>query len=240
MRQRLAAGDRKKSKRQSESQLQGDLKRRTQRPCCYDTQLCGNCSKALQKPLVCARCKTATYCSQDCQVTENGGAWQQRLSSNYSNAHTNTKGHMNCSAVRRWRAFAPPSGSPKRTVTRSVDTHKLAEKYVIVLMEPGDFDQDPTSSRAGLMTRLMPANSPITVRTWRSMPSTPADGTRAGPLASSERGAHDDRRLRHLRLGPRAGPSVTFDRSAHGGRRPRPLRMGPRAGPWAISVSSRG
>jgi hypothetical protein len=38
--------------------------------------LCGNCSKALQKPLVCARCKTATYCSKDCQVTENGGAWQ--------------------------------------------------------------------------------------------------------------------------------------------------------------------
>ena len=30
--------------------------------------LCGNCSKALQKPLVCARCKTATYCSKDCQV----------------------------------------------------------------------------------------------------------------------------------------------------------------------------
>ena len=41
--------------------------------------LCDNCSKALQKPLVCARCKTATYCSKDCQVTENG-----------SNAHTNT------------------------------------------------------------------------------------------------------------------------------------------------------
>ena len=36
----------------------------------------GNFSKALQKPLVCARCKTATYCSKDCQVTENGGAWQ--------------------------------------------------------------------------------------------------------------------------------------------------------------------
>ena len=30
--------------------------------------LCGNCSKALQKPLVCARCQTATYCSKDCQV----------------------------------------------------------------------------------------------------------------------------------------------------------------------------
>jgi hypothetical protein len=42
--------------------------------------LCGNCSKALQKPLVCARCKTATYCSKDCQVhtqrTENGAALQ--------------------------------------------------------------------------------------------------------------------------------------------------------------------
>ena len=35
--------------------------------------LCGNCSKALQKPLVCARCQTATYCSKNCQVTENGG-----------------------------------------------------------------------------------------------------------------------------------------------------------------------
>jgi hypothetical protein len=30
--------------------------------------LCDNCSKALQKPLLCARCKTATYCSKDCQV----------------------------------------------------------------------------------------------------------------------------------------------------------------------------
>jgi hypothetical protein len=30
--------------------------------------LCSNCSKALHKPLVCARCKTATYCSKDCQV----------------------------------------------------------------------------------------------------------------------------------------------------------------------------
>jgi hypothetical protein len=30
--------------------------------------LCGNCSKALQKQLVCARCRTATYCSKDCQV----------------------------------------------------------------------------------------------------------------------------------------------------------------------------
>jgi hypothetical protein len=38
--------------------------------------LCDNCSKALQKPLVCARCKTANYCSKDCQVTENGAALQ--------------------------------------------------------------------------------------------------------------------------------------------------------------------
>ena len=30
--------------------------------------LCGNCSKQLQKTLVYARCKTATYCSKDCQV----------------------------------------------------------------------------------------------------------------------------------------------------------------------------
>ena len=27
--------------------------------------LCENCSKALQKPLVCARCKTAAYCSKE-------------------------------------------------------------------------------------------------------------------------------------------------------------------------------
>jgi hypothetical protein len=29
---------------------------------------CDNCFTALQKPLVCARCKTATYCFKDCQV----------------------------------------------------------------------------------------------------------------------------------------------------------------------------
>jgi len=40
--------------------------------------LCNNCSRALPKPLVCARCKTAAYCSKDCQVID------------YSNAHTNT------------------------------------------------------------------------------------------------------------------------------------------------------
>jgi len=31
-------------------------------------ELCANCSKVLQKPLVCARCKAVTYCSKDCQV----------------------------------------------------------------------------------------------------------------------------------------------------------------------------
>jgi len=36
--------------------------------CVRSTTLCGNCCKALQKPFVCARCKTATYCSKDCQV----------------------------------------------------------------------------------------------------------------------------------------------------------------------------
>ena len=29
---------------------------------------CGRCLKVLQKPLVCARCKAATYCSKECQV----------------------------------------------------------------------------------------------------------------------------------------------------------------------------
>ena len=33
-----------------------------------NAMLCENCSKALQKPLVCARCKTTTYRSKDCQV----------------------------------------------------------------------------------------------------------------------------------------------------------------------------
>jgi len=37
---------------------------------CSNARLCDNCSKALQKPLVCAKCKTATYCSKDCQVKE--------------------------------------------------------------------------------------------------------------------------------------------------------------------------
>ena len=36
--------------------------------CDSNATLCDNCCKALQKPLVCARCKTTTYCSNDCQV----------------------------------------------------------------------------------------------------------------------------------------------------------------------------
>jgi hypothetical protein len=55
--------------------------------------LCGHCSKALQKPLVCARCKTATYCSKDCQVhTAHGtrGGLAIKAVIDYSNAHTNT------------------------------------------------------------------------------------------------------------------------------------------------------
>ena len=52
--------------------------------------LCGHCSKALQKPLVCARCKAAT-CSKDCQVhtahrTRGGLAIKAVIAS----AHTNT------------------------------------------------------------------------------------------------------------------------------------------------------
>jgi len=55
--------------------------------------LCDNCSKALQKPLACAGCKTATYCSKDCQVhtahrTRGGLATKDVI--DYSNAHTNT------------------------------------------------------------------------------------------------------------------------------------------------------
>ena len=54
--------------------------------------LCGNCSKALQKPLVCARCKTATYCSKDCQVhtahRKRGGLAINAII-DCSNAHTN-------------------------------------------------------------------------------------------------------------------------------------------------------
>ena len=54
--------------------------------------LCGNCS-TLQKPLVCARCKTVAYCSKDCQVhtahRKRGGLAIKAII-DYSNAHTNT------------------------------------------------------------------------------------------------------------------------------------------------------
>jgi hypothetical protein len=52
--------------------------------------LCNACSKALQKPLVCARCKTATYCSKDCQVHtahRKGGCLAKKVVIDYSNAH---------------------------------------------------------------------------------------------------------------------------------------------------------
>ena len=60
---------------------------------CSNATLCDNCSKALQKPLVCSRCKTATYCSKDCQVhtaqrKREGLAIKAVI--DYSNAHTNT------------------------------------------------------------------------------------------------------------------------------------------------------
>ena len=54
--------------------------------------LCGHCSKALQKPLACARCKTATYCSKDCQVHtahRKRGGLAIKAVIDYSNAHTN-------------------------------------------------------------------------------------------------------------------------------------------------------
>ena len=54
--------------------------------------LCGHCSKALQKPLVCARCKTATYCSKDCQVNtanRKRGGLAIKAVIDYSNAHKN-------------------------------------------------------------------------------------------------------------------------------------------------------
>jgi len=54
--------------------------------------LCDNCSKALKKPLVCARCKTATYSSKDCQVhtahRKRGGLAINAII-DCSNAHTN-------------------------------------------------------------------------------------------------------------------------------------------------------
>ncbi len=57
-----------------------------------NARLCDNCSKALQKPLVCARCKTATYRSKDCQVhtahRKRGGLAIKAII-DCSNAHTN-------------------------------------------------------------------------------------------------------------------------------------------------------
>ena len=55
--------------------------------------LCDSCSKAMQKPLVCARCKTATYCSKDCQVHtahKKRGGLAIKAVIDYSTAHTNT------------------------------------------------------------------------------------------------------------------------------------------------------
>ena len=52
--------------------------------------LCDNCSRALQKPLVCVRCKIATYCSKDCQVHtahRKGGGIATKAVIDYSNAH---------------------------------------------------------------------------------------------------------------------------------------------------------
>jgi hypothetical protein len=57
------------------------------------TTLCGNCSKALQKPLMCARCKTATFVPRNARFThhtgERGGLAIKAVI-DYSNAHTNT------------------------------------------------------------------------------------------------------------------------------------------------------
>lgn len=56
--------------------------------------LCGNCFKVLQKPLVCDRCKTATYRSKDCQVHTNstqktGLPCKKGCHGQTTNAHTN-------------------------------------------------------------------------------------------------------------------------------------------------------
>jgi hypothetical protein len=56
--------------------------------------LCDNCCKALQKPLVCARCKTASYCSKDCQVhtvhRKRGGIAIRQSWTSQTNALTST------------------------------------------------------------------------------------------------------------------------------------------------------
>ena len=59
---------------------------------CHCGGLCNNCSRALPKPLVCARCKTAAYCSKDCQVHtahRKRGGLAIKAVIDYSNAHTN-------------------------------------------------------------------------------------------------------------------------------------------------------
>ncbi len=56
-----------------------------------EAELCDNFSKALQKPLVCARCKTATYCSKDCQVhTAHRTRSCLAIQAVIASAHTNT------------------------------------------------------------------------------------------------------------------------------------------------------
>jgi hypothetical protein len=61
--------------------------------CDKSATLCNNSCKALQKPLMCAQCKTATYCSKDCQVhtahRKRGGLAIKSVI-DYSNAHKNT------------------------------------------------------------------------------------------------------------------------------------------------------
>ena len=53
---------------------------------------CDNCSKVLQKPLVCARCKTATYCSKDWHTAhrKRGGLAIKAISST-TQTHTQTR-----------------------------------------------------------------------------------------------------------------------------------------------------
>ncbi len=56
-----------------------------------NAMLCGHCSKALQKPLVCVRCKTAIYCSKDCQVhTAHRTRGGLAIKAVIARAHTNT------------------------------------------------------------------------------------------------------------------------------------------------------
>ena len=55
--------------------------------------LCGNCSKALQKPLMCARCKTSTLVPRNARFTYHTGervGLAIKAVIDYSNAHTNT------------------------------------------------------------------------------------------------------------------------------------------------------